>query len=217
VTTSLEFWEQKHQNYVMKDCVHEPNFLIHDLVNAVSEDSHILDLGCGQGQDAAYLAARGYRVTAADFSPFALTNFPDSAKKLGVESTLLDLREIPYPFSNGYFDAVCAHLSLHYFPASLTKAIFAEVERILRPDGWLFALFNSIRDPEFGTGMEIEPQYWEIAPGDRKRFFSVTEMPSLLGRGFTIDSVDYGTGTRKNAGDEFVRLIAKTARPTAAR
>jgi SAM-dependent methyltransferase len=207
---SLEFWEQKHRKYIMKDCVLEPNFLIHDLVDALPKGSRILDLGCGQGQDAVYLAAQGYQVTAADFSPFALSHFPDRAPELGVESLLLDLREIPYRFTNDSFDAVCAHLSLHYFPIALTKDIFAEIARIIRPEGWFFALFNSVRDPECGTGVEIEPQYWEISPGDRKRFFSVAEMPCLLGGSFTIDSVDYGTGTRKNVRDEFVRMVAKT-------
>jgi SAM-dependent methyltransferase len=39
------------------------------LADLVPAGSHLLDLGCGPGSDAAVLAARGYRVTAIDWSP----------------------------------------------------------------------------------------------------------------------------------------------------
>src|ERR1700733_14499305 len=129
---SLEFLEQKHRKYIMKDCVLEPNFLIHDLVDALPKGSGILDLGCGQGQDTVSSAAHSYQVTAPTPSAFALSHFPDRAPELGVESLLLDLREIPCRFTNDSFDAVCAHLSLHYFPMALTKTIFAEIARRIR-------------------------------------------------------------------------------------
>jgi ubiquinone/menaquinone biosynthesis C-methylase UbiE len=39
------------------------------LEKTFSPDSRLLDLGCGTGLDAVYLAERGYRVTASDWSP----------------------------------------------------------------------------------------------------------------------------------------------------
>ena len=36
---------------------------------AVAPESHLLDLGCGPGSDTMHFAARGYRVTAIDWSP----------------------------------------------------------------------------------------------------------------------------------------------------
>jgi SAM-dependent methyltransferase len=212
MTGSLESWEQKYQKYAMKGCVFKPNYFAYDSVALLPENSRVLDLGCGQGQDAVYLATKGHQVTAADFSPSALTRLQVSAEGLGISLVRLDIREIPYPFGTGYFDAVYAHLSLHYFSKDQTRQIFREIERITRSAGWLFALFNSINDPELGTGIEIEPGYWEISPGVRKRFFSVEELPCLLEEHFTIRRAEYGTGTRKNEGDQFVLLVATTTR-----
>ncbi len=38
----------------------------------IGKDAHILELGCGEGRDAAYLLSRGYDVTATDLSPEAV-------------------------------------------------------------------------------------------------------------------------------------------------
>ena len=45
----------------------------------VSAGSHLLDLGCGPGSDAVYLAGRGYRVTAIDWSPAMVAEAGEAA------------------------------------------------------------------------------------------------------------------------------------------
>ncbi|MFI9385001.1 class I SAM-dependent methyltransferase [Kutzneria sp. NPDC052558] len=61
----------------------------------------VLDLGCGLGDNAAYLASRGLNVTAVDSSPTAISQarqrFPDSAVRFAVADAT-DLSEFPACF-----------------------------------------------------------------------------------------------------------------------
>lgn len=209
MTDAIEFWQDKHRKYVTNEWALLPNFFVEEILKLVPEGARVVDLGAGTGRDSLFLAERDREVVAVDFSPFSLDYFATEARRLGVTQLLLDLGDTPYPFADDSFDVAYAHLSLHYMSAMSTRASFAEVARILKPSGRFFALFNSVRDPEFRTGSEIEPSYFELSPGDRKRYFSVDELPGLLGPRFRIVSCGYGTGTRKNSEDEFVRLIAE--------
>lgn len=205
-TTSLDFWNDKHLSYATKDFVHMPNYFAREVAQNLQPGSAVLDLGCGQGQDSLYLAHQLMTVTACDFSQDALDMFAAEAQRAGVAVSRVDLSELPLPFPDAAFDAVYAHLVLHYFDRAATVQLFDEVARILRPGGSLYALFNSDRDPEATQGREIEPRYREIAPGNLKRFFTPGELGDLLGHQFEKPDASYGRGTTKNAEDEWVKL-----------
>lgn len=208
MNSALEFWNKKHQNYAARNFVLEPNLFALDIVSLIKPGTKLLDLGCGHGQDSLYFARRGISVSACDFSEFALTQFRDKAALAHVEQRVLDLSCLPYPFAGSSFDTVYSHLSLHYFDLATTERAFAEVGRILSPGGHFYAYFNSVRDPESQEGRELEPQYRELSPGDRKRFFSIEEFPALLGDRFLGVEASYGRGTTKDPKDEYVRLAA---------
>ena len=65
-----------------------------------------LDLGCGEGADALWLASRGWLVTAVDISPVALERAKAAAGDAKVSWTLADLSTSPLPA--GAFDLVAA-------------------------------------------------------------------------------------------------------------
>lgn len=68
--------------------------------------THVLELGCGTGEDALHLAQRGVRVTAADASP-AMREIASAkiASQPLVRVTALDLNDLPasYPAFDGVF------------------------------------------------------------------------------------------------------------------
>ncbi len=67
-----------------------------------------IDLGCGSGRDAVYLAMQGHRVTAVDLLPDALEKAAALAGRCGVDLTLrqMDLRR-QRPETQRPFDLVC--------------------------------------------------------------------------------------------------------------
>jgi len=69
-----------------------------------------LDLGCGEGADAVWLASRGWRVTAVDISATALERAARHAADAGVDERIAWQRhELGRTFPDGTFDLVSAH------------------------------------------------------------------------------------------------------------
>ncbi len=75
----------------------------------------VLDVGCGSGENALYLAARGHEVTGVDVAPAALEHARFKASHRGVDATFVvgDGRELPDIV--GRFDAVINSGLFHIF------------------------------------------------------------------------------------------------------
>jgi SAM-dependent methyltransferase len=68
-----------------------------------------LDLGCGEGGDAIWLAGRGWRVTAVDVSATALDRASTHAATAGVEARIdFQQHDLAHSFPAGAFDLVSA-------------------------------------------------------------------------------------------------------------
>lgn len=69
-----------------------------------------LDLGCGEGSDALWLATRGWRVTAADVSATALARVVARAEAAGVGDRVeVERHDLGRTVPSGAFDLVSAH------------------------------------------------------------------------------------------------------------
>jgi SAM-dependent methyltransferase len=82
-----------------------------------------LDLACGTGRNAHWLAGRGWEVTAVDWSEEALA-------QVRTPKLRLDLEREPLPFADAAFDLVLIIRFLH-------RPLFDEAERVLKPGGVL--------------------------------------------------------------------------------
>jgi SAM-dependent methyltransferase len=106
-TQAAEFWEARYQD---SDRIWSgrPNQLL------VREASHLtpgtaLDLGCGEGADAVWLASRGWQVTGIDISHTALERAAAHAAEAGVgDRTSWERHEFGATFPEGSFDLVNA-------------------------------------------------------------------------------------------------------------
>jgi SAM-dependent methyltransferase len=103
-----------------------------------------LDLGCGAGRAAVWLAAHGWRVTAVDFSETALEL--GRATGAEVDWVLADVRE--YEPEAGAFDLVLV-LYIH-LPVSELGGVFARARAALAPGGTLIVAGHDLAN--IGTG-----------------------------------------------------------------
>jgi SAM-dependent methyltransferase len=98
-----------------------------------------LDLACGVGQNARYLASLGWRVTAVDRSRTAIEALRRSAAGLPVEALAVDLETGEFAIAPAAYDLVC---DFFYLQRDLFPAIRAGV----RPGG-VFAAAIRLVDP----------------------------------------------------------------------
>jgi len=123
----------------------------------------VLDLGCGTGRHALWLAGQGAAVTGIDFSEGMLE---EARGKPGADFVRFLARDLhqPLPFEDGTFDRVVSGLVLEHLKD--LDPFFAEARRVLRPGGrgvlsamhpamFLKGVQARFTDP--GTGEKVQP------------------------------------------------------------
>ena len=143
----------------------------------------ILELGCGTGNDAARLAGEGYSVTAIDLSGEAIghaqARFGSMVRFMVADMT----KRLPFP--DGDFDAVMSNVAMHMFPDGVTRSVFAEVGRLVRPGGLFLFHVNALEDrplrARWQPARELEPDYVAEESGQTMHFFSEAYLRELLG------------------------------------
>lgn len=112
-----------------------------------------LEVGCGTGTNAVWLAGRGFTVTACDISKIAIERAREKAVEAGVEVTFLaadflndEVSGAPFGFT---FDRGC----FHSFDEQAERTAFAEaVARNLAPGGLWLSLIGSTDAPPREVG-----------------------------------------------------------------
>jgi chemotaxis protein methyltransferase CheR len=102
---SEDFWDA-HYRANQRVWSGRPNAVLVDVVEPLPPGS-ALDLGCAEGADAIWLAARGWRVTAADVSSTALKRAEAHAADLSV-AVDFQRHDLGRTFPEGTFDLVSA-------------------------------------------------------------------------------------------------------------
>lgn len=152
----------------------------------------VLELGCGSGNDAARLAEAGIAVVALDASGEAIAAARGKLGNLPIDFAVADMTE-PLPFNAASFDAVMANVSLHMFPDAVTRAVFAEIGRVVRPGGLLLMHVNATSDRPLRAARrpverELEPDYVLERAGQRVRFFSREYLADVLTGWVDVDA-----------------------------
>jgi SAM-dependent methyltransferase len=142
----------------------------------------ILELGCGTGNDAARLSGQGYTVTAIDLSSEAIAQARAKFGTLG-RFMVADMAQ-PLPFPDESFDAVMSNVAMHMFPDDVTRAVFAEVARLVRPGGLFLFHVNALEDRPLRArqlpAREVGPDFVVEESGQTMHFFSEPYLRELL-------------------------------------
>lgn len=105
------FWEDTYRDSGAST-FGEPSLEIVDLASRLPAGSRVLDMGCGEGRNALFLARSGFEVDAFDLSEHGIGKLTAAAAKLGVRvnAWVEDMRS--FEFTRCY-DLVVSHGVLH--------------------------------------------------------------------------------------------------------
>ena len=136
-----------------------------------------LDVGCGEGADAIWLAQRGWTVAAIDVSEVAICRAREVSHLAGasVEWICGDVLQTPFP--PGSFDLV----SMQY-PALPKAAGDAAVRRLLdtvRSGGLLLAVYHDLDDEHL--------EHMKSRGVDPANYVGADDLGRLLGEDFTVE------------------------------
>ena len=109
-----------------------------------------LVVGCGLGDDAAYLSRRGFQVTAFDISKRAIQECKKRFPGLAVDWRVFDLFDSSGEFYEK-FDFVLEIYTLQVLPVSIRRDAFLRICRFISPEGRML-LISRARDVEDDSG-----------------------------------------------------------------
>ena len=115
-----------------------------------------IDIGCGAGNYAIYLASQGFDVTGVDVSSAAVALARENAKKKGVKCDFLvvDVLDGLDEFTGAFQFAYDWSLLHHVFPENRERYI-QTVRRVLASGGKYFSACFSDRDAAFGGSGKV--------------------------------------------------------------
>lgn len=112
-----------------------------------------LDLACGHGRNAIYLANLGWRVTAVDSSPVAIRLLRDRSSGLDVDLRLADLEAGEFPIRPASFDLICDFFYLQ-------RDLFPQIREGIRPGGLFVGaihLLDRAAAPTRNPAFQLQP------------------------------------------------------------
>lgn len=114
-----------------------------------------LDLGCGPGRNALYLASLGFQVDAVDLSPAAVAWARERAREAGAAIRFHrgDAFELPAAELGGPYDLIHDSGCFHHLPPHRRVSYLSLVDRALAPGGHL--ALTSFAAGEGGSGSEL--------------------------------------------------------------
>jgi SAM-dependent methyltransferase len=210
MTIQREIWEDLHAREWKAASENLPTEFARDVEGLMPQASQVLELGCGEGADAAFFARRGHIVTATDFAEAALAKA--RRRYPGVRGLAFSNQDLtqPFGFPSGRFDLVYARLSLHYFGDAATKMALSEIARVLKTGGLLAFMCKSIDDPLYGKGIEFEKDTFET--DHLRHFFSEAYARDCVGHQFDIQALTTHKAPLYGQPSAYVRLIARKRR-----
>lgn len=158
---TLEFYARFAPDYVART----PEGINRDLptfLDRLPAGALVLELGCGSGRDAAYIAGRGFAVEPTD----GVAEMAALAEvRLGRPIRVMRFEELA---AEQAFDAVYASYALLHVPRAALTGVLTRIWRALRPGGWHMATYKSGgaegRDP-------LDRYFNYLSPAQAERYY----------------------------------------------
>jgi len=132
----------------------------------------VLDVGCGAGTDAIYLASKGSDVTAIDVSHEAIRIAKEKAGQMGVKVNFIAGNFLDVEFDDS-FDFVNDRGCFHHMDPSDRESFAARIDGVLKSNGLYYLRCWSDKEEREGGAYKISK---DIMDSIFSKYFDVEEM-----------------------------------------
>jgi SAM-dependent methyltransferase len=157
VMFTSEFWDERYRS-ADRIWSGNPNPQLVDVASELSPGT-ALDVGCGEGADAIWLATRGWRVTAVDVSTVALDRAARQAAEAGTEVadriSWQPTDVLSWDLAPARFDLVTAQFM--HLPRPALEALHRRLAAAVRPGGTLLIVGHHPSDLDTSIGRHGRP------------------------------------------------------------
>ena len=140
-------WEKVYEAKVTPWDVGQPeDALVEFIDSSVVKPCRVLEIGCGNGNDAIFLAKKGFDVTAIDISKRAIEIAKERAKKANVKCNFIAEDATNLKSVSGKFDFVYDRACFHFIPEQKRGEYVQTVKKFLINGGYFFLIVSSDKD-----------------------------------------------------------------------
>jgi 2-polyprenyl-3-methyl-5-hydroxy-6-metoxy-1,4-benzoquinol methylase len=148
-----EDWDRRYAQVENLWSARPNRFLVGEVADL--EPGSALDLACGEGQNAIWLAQQGWTVRGVDYSAVAIEKARARAAREQVAVDFVQADLVEYEPEVAAFDLVCV-LYLH-IPATERPAIHARAARAVAPGGTFVLVGHDLTNLTQGVGGPSDP------------------------------------------------------------
>lgn len=174
------FWENEYLNKE-KSTFGSPSKEVVDIVPFLNKGAKILDVGCGDGRHALFLASSGFQVDAFDISTRAIekVDYLKKLKKFNINTYISNVTDFNFEYK---YDLIIVHGVLQFIEKEKQPIVIELLKKWTKPNGYhIVALFtdeepipDDLKDIMVGVfqNEEIKKYYndWEIKLFESKKF-----------------------------------------------
>lgn len=157
---AFQYWEEMYQTgqYLNRWDYNQPSQELVCFIAAglIPLNGNCLDIGCGAGNEAIFLAQLGYCVTGIDFSTNALEIAKERAKIKNANVAWIKRMITDTGLPGNSFDFINDRVCFHHVVESERKQYANEMYRILKPGGRL--LIRGSRDGNMQGFLEVDEE-----------------------------------------------------------
>ncbi|MGF6652950.1 tellurite methyltransferase [Paraburkholderia youngii] len=140
MNNSEQFWEKGYSDAKVWT-MGGPSVEVFEIEQFLPRNSTVIDIGCGEGRNALFLALRGHKVTALELSSNAVKKLRSIADRYSLNIDVIEERIEDFVPDENY-DLVMAHSSLHFVTKEVWIPLLREMRLRTKPGG--FHNFTSI-------------------------------------------------------------------------